>query len=429
MSITRRLDELISECSRRGIAIPPSDKKLKRRDYVKILGDDFLKKKYPDGNPPEHLQFVRSMESPMLCFRYDELKPEMKDELWKDNNDWVATDKINGCRCLITYTPQEGIHFYSRNSSVITYLPIDYAETVWLPRFNSTLLEQYGITDFIVDGEILCPESKVNTNISGKLNSGTVTEASLNATSALLAIAPEDSVRIQKDQNVEFKFHLFHILSLNKTPYSECPWEQMDEVLKELINRLKNCGLNVVEVKSARNNKKQFYQDIVKVGGEGIVFKNIKEHYYSTESRYHKAWIKCKRLASETLAADGNGDTIDGFVSGFLPGKEGTINEKRVGTLIFSVFIKKSNGEYYEHEIAHVSGLTDEERNSMTDFDVLGNPILNESWYNRVGEIDGQWVSAKNKRLMHSRLVRFRDDKGKDQCVMEQSTLNRMIIE
>jgi ATP-dependent DNA ligase len=330
---------------------------------------------------------------------------------------------------LITYTPQAGIHFYSRNNSVITYLPIDYADTVWLPRFSPTLLEQYGITDFIVDGEILCPEAKVNTSISGKLNSGTVTEASLNATSALLAISPEDSVRIQREQNIEFKFHLFHILSLNGTPYSECPWEQMDEVLKELVNRLKNCGLNVTEVRSARNDKKQFYQDIVRVGGEGIVFKNIKEHYYPTESRYHKAWIKCKRLASETLAADGNGDTIDGFVSGFLPGKEGTINEKRVGTLIFSVFLKKANGEYYEHEIAHVSGLTDEERNSMTDFDVLGNPILNESWYNRVGEIDGQWVSAKNKRLMHSRLVRFRDDKGKDQCVMEQSTLNRMIIE
>lgn len=427
MSVNRRNDELIFECQKRGIPLP-TDKKLKKRDYVKLLGDHTSKELFPNA-VPKHLNFVREMESPMLCFRFDEMKPEQKDEMWKDNNNWVASEKINGCRVLITYSPEEGLHFYSRNISVETFLPIDYAQTVWTPDFNPFALINEGINDFVVDGEILSPRASVNTNFSGRLNGGVVTDSALTATAALLSILPEESVAIQREQGIKFEFHLFHILSLNGKSYMEAPYGKMKQILDILLQKLQNCGLNVVAVPEVSTGKKDFYTKILKGGGEGIVFKNTDEHYYPTESRYHKAWVKCKRTASSTLIEEGYGDSIDGYITGFLPGAEDSDLRDKVATLIFSVYLEKESGDIVNHEIAHVAGLTDEMRNEITELDFMGKPILKQGWYGKVAEIDGQWISSKSFRLMHPKLVRFREDKSKPDCLFKETTLKKMVIE
>lgn len=428
MSVNRRNEELLFECQKRGIQVPQDGKKLKKRDYVKLLGDYTSRQLFPESTP-KHLNFVRAFDSPMLCFRYDELKPEQQDELWVDNNNWVASEKINGCRVLITFSPEEGLHFYSRNISVETFLPIDYAQTIWTPDFNPFLLKNEGIRDFVVDGEILSPRTNVNTNISGKLNDGVVTDSALTATAALLSITPEDSMSIQREQNLRFEFHLFHILSLNGVSSMEAPYKNMKAVLDVLLQKLRSCGLNVVSVPEVGINKREFYRNILKAGGEGVVFKNTDEHYYPTESRYHKAWIKCKRTASATLIEEGYGDSIDGFITGFMPGALDTDLKDKVATLVFSVYLETGKGDIIVHEIAHVAGLTDAMRNEITELDFTGSPVLKQEWYGRVAEIDGQWISSKSFRLMHPVLRRFRADKSKPECLMRESTLKKMVIE
>lgn len=428
MGVTRRNDELLLECQSLGIEIPKTEKKLKKRDIVRLLQNYHLSKIYPEGNVPEHLKYFLSIETPMLCFRYEEMKEDWKKSVWEDNNDWVAQTKINGARMVIFYSKEDGLHFYSRNNSVVNYLPIDYAEKIWLPNFNPQILTDAGVEQFIIDAEILCPEAKINTSLTGKISDGTVTEVNLNATTALLAIDAQDSLKIQSDNNIQLNFYPFHLLQLNRKDYSNVPWKDMNVELNKLMLLLLQSGICINFPETASTNKEEFYKKITSNGGEGIVFKNINEVYHPTESRYHKAWVKCKRLASETLVEQGLGDSIDGFVAGFELGEKGTRLENLVGTIIFAVYLRMNDGTEHLHAIAHVGGLTDALRNEITVVGDDGIPKLREDMYGKVAELDGMCISAKSLALMHPRLIQFRPDKNALDCIMEESTLRKLIV-
>lgn len=425
MTVQRRLGELQKECEKLGIVVTSGAKRVGKREYVHALRDYYLQKNYGD-KIPWHLQQIIKLETPMLCFRFKEMPEDWQEQVWDDVN-WIAEDKINGCRMLIIYHKDEGIHFYSRNISVKDYLPVEY-DNIWLPRFDPNKLTELGVTSFILDTEVLCPQTKVDTTISRLSSGGVITETNLAATTALLAMNKEDSLMIQKDNQIEFDFFSFHILELNGHDFQQTPWQQMIQVLNEFRLRVQQAGVNVRGVPLSLDNKAAFYKEIVAHGGEGVVLKDINSTYHPTESRYHKQWVKCKRTMTESMMEAGLGDTLDAFVSGFLPGNKDTAFAKLVGAYKVSVYLTKKDGTVVEHEIAHVPNITLEERKEITFLNTNGEPELKPEYYNRCMEIEGQWVSARVRRLVHPRMLRWRADKSPEQCTMEETTLEKLII-
>ena len=452
MGIQRRLGQLESECKKKGIAVTvtksgfsikiPSQgfdreypvklrgNKLTKNQYILGLREWSLKKKFPDGNLPKHLKYIISMDSPMLCLQFNKMDEKWQQSVWKDDN-WLAEVKVNGVRIIIVYSKEEGIHFYSRNISLKDYLPIEY-KNIWIPNFDPAKLEAVGITECVLDTEVLCPVARVNTTIEKLSKSvGVITDSNLSATAALLAQNDRDSLMIQQDQNLQLDFFGFHVLSLNQNDIRKLPWHQMTQVMHVVRDRFVHAGFPVRDIGRAfGEEKRKFHENILNCGGEGTVLKRKDSTYIPSESRLHRMWVKCKRMASETLngTGEGLGDSIDGFISGFKPGNKGTANEKLVGALIVSVYLNKEDGTQEQHEIAHVSGITSDLRESLTSLNKAGEPVLNKKYYNQVVTVDGNWISTRSKRLMHPRFVCFRPDRSPETCVMDETTLNRMII-
>lgn len=451
MNIQRKLEFLKRECKQKGIEVSVTAEgfsiripeqgfertyheklrgnKLTKTQYVMGLREWNLKKRFPDGDVPKHLQYMLNLESPMLCLQFNRMDEKWRKSVWGDE-DWLAERKINGIRMVIIYSKEEGIHFYSRNISLLDYFPIEY-KNIWIPNFDPEKLEQVGVTEFILDSELLCPVAKVDTTIKTLSKSkGVVTDSNLTATAAILQLNDSDALEIQQTQGFQFDFFGFHVLSLNNNDMRKLPWYQMNQVMQVLRDRIVFAGISIKDVDRVfGQDKLVFHESILAEGGEGTVLKRKDSTYIPSESRLHRMWVKCKRMASESmLGGDGLGDSIDGFVTGFKPGNKGTANEKLVGAIIVSVLLNKSDGSQVQHEIAHVSGITSDMRNSISALDKDGNPKLKDEYYNKVAEVDGNWISAKSHRLVHPRFVRFREDKSPDQCVMDEEALLGAII-
>ena len=86
---------------------------------IKLLGDYFISlepDKYSWGT-----RYVQSLNTVMLC-------KHMKDDIDKfkisplESEDYVVETKLNGCRCIIVYSPEKGFEFFSRRESSSNYL-------------------------------------------------------------------------------------------------------------------------------------------------------------------------------------------------------------------------------------------------------------------------------------------------------------------
>ena len=97
-----------------------------------------------------------------------------------------------------------------------------------------------------------------------------------------------------------------------------------------------------------------------------------------------------------------------------------------VGSLTVSINLIE-NGNLREHEVARVSNIPLEVRKAITVL-VDGKPTLDPVYYQKVVEVDGQAVSAGEMGLTHPRLIRFREDKNPDQCLMTKETLQNLIV-
>jgi len=124
---TRTLAELEKECKKLGILDQVQAKKTKisKQDYIDVLAKFNLEKRYGTSNLseiPQSLRFRLMLQSPMLAYQYTRLKPEEQKNIWTSDQ-WIFTEKENGVRMMLMYTPKEGLHLYSRNISVDDYQP------------------------------------------------------------------------------------------------------------------------------------------------------------------------------------------------------------------------------------------------------------------------------------------------------------------
>jgi ATP-dependent DNA ligase len=291
--------------------------------------------------------------------------------------------------------------------------------------------------EFILDCEVTSDNPNICT-IMG--NNGVVTNSQLQAVTSLLSSTPARAKTIQKNNNLLLVFNSFDCVYYDKQWIMNEPLYRRREVAEEIIQALENCGFNIRRVVRTRDRsaegKRKFYNDLINHGGEGCVAKRLDGIYVPDTTRNFSGWIKLKRSAVQSytrgmdmddlLGDSGFGDTLDAFITGFVPGTPGSALEKYVGAVCVSINVQKDDGTSYVHEIGRFSGIDMALREDMTEL-VNGQPTLKPSYYNRVCEVDGLGVSSRALRLNHCTMLGFRYDKLPDSCVLTEEMLYKMI--
>ncbi len=401
--------------------------KLTKHCYITALGKHFLRVRYGD-TIPRNLKFRLSMKAPMLAFQYTNLKQEEKEAIW-NSRDWVLTEKENGVRGILVYSPKEGLNLYSRNVSVDDYLPVEFTD-----RLLHTIQPKAFPHAFALDVEIKSTNRNVQTYLAHK--KGVETETELQAVAALLQINPEDSQEIQRVHEVEQDEHLleYKVIDVLFWPpvgdLRSLAYGERRKYYGEAVEAVAAAGLNVKHIIScagSADEKKAFHQGILDRMGEGTVAANVSATYNDRNTRGRNEWVKIKRSVSGAMKDEGLGDTIDGWIGGYEEADEAKGWGGMVGALLVYTLLRKDDGSEVEHLIAVVTNIPLSLRKQMTHTDG-GKVKLNPEWYDRVVEVDGQAISPRSMRLTHPRIVRHRTDKSKWECTLDEGFLRSMVV-
>ena len=411
----RRIDYLDSLCRELGLVVKQAGNKLRKDDYVRALRNHFLLEKYGSvDNIPWSMKFMLSIECLQLCRRIQTLKESDQQKVW-ESDDWIAEEKLDGNRMVICWDADEKqFHFFSRNNSMVDYLPQDYKDTIYITADNFDYDK-----NFVLDAEVISTSPNIETNDTQCLTQ-------LQSTSALLALNPDDSIAIQR--NDPLKFIVFDCLYHDES-YMDKPWVERHKQTELLCNKLKeynfNCELNPVieNTEYNKNKKREFFDELIDNQKEGIVLKNKYAKYHATSSRTIDC-VKVKRSTSDSLTND-----IDAFITDYVVGNDDTRNENMVVGFIFSVRLEKEDGNIVNHKIAVCSNISDCIKDDATVIDDNGNVSLNNDYYFRVATLKGQNISARNMRLTHAVIDTWRLDKSADGCeVLKESELKKLIF-
>lgn len=411
----RRIDYLDSLCRELGLEVKQACNKLRKDDYVRALRNHFLLEKYGSvDNIPWSMKFMLSIECLQLCRRIQTLKESDQQKVW-ESDDWIAEEKVDGNRMALLWDADEKqFHFFSRNNSMVDYLPQDYKDTIYITSNNFDYDK-----NFVLDTEVISTSPNIETNDTQCLTQ-------LQSTSALLALNPDDSIAIQR--NDPLKFIVFDCLYHDES-YMDKPWVERHKQTELLCNKLKehnfNCELNPVieNTEYNKNKKREFFDELIDNQKEGIILKNKYAKYHATSSRTIDC-IKVKRSTSDSLTND-----IDAFITDYVVGNDDTRNENMVVGFIFSVRLEKEDGTIVNHKIAVCSNISDYIKEDATVIDDNGNVSLNNDYYFRVATLKGQNISARNMRLTHAVIDTWRLDKSADGCeILKESELKKLIF-
>ena len=125
------------------------------------------------------------------------------------------------------------------------------------------------------------------------------------------------------------------------------------------------------------------------------------------------------------------GDEIDAYVIGYTNGDEWD-KQGCIAGLKLAVKLRKGGkgSQLKEHWIATVSGIPDDIRYALSEQTISG-PSLREEFYGKVLSIDGQDISARNKRIAHARAnwqIGFREDKSPSMCIMDEEFIDGQLF-
>jgi ATP-dependent DNA ligase len=396
---------------------------LTNKDIEVALGTAYYNK-HPEVQTFGMQKRLFEYQTPQLCFSFKELKPEEQKNILESEN-WIAETKVDGLRCVVTYHPNHGFEFFSRDISELTFLPNNYTDKILLihngkvrtPKSYKGMFKQ----SFIIDGEVLVIDKNLDTTKHG----GGFSVTELNATVSILGSASERAKQIQMDGNA-LHFYMFDCLELGDKRITGLPLRQRRKCLENLLSVIGQfTPFKITE--SNIDNKQKFFDDIVTSGGEGTVLKNLDAEYFATSSRKRNVQVKMKRTVSNALNSD-----IDAFISGAIfPKKNSALDvQKLIGGIKVSVFLKEDDGSLVEHHIGTISAITDSLRRKMTSHDEEGRPILNKEYLDKVLVIEGQDISSSNHRLSHCRAVdwNFRTDKGSSDCILTRKFIMEQIL-
>lgn len=345
-----------------------------KEPYERALRNHFLAKDYPNGCPYDELQ-------PMLCYNYCDLTRREQDSLWKDKNEWIAQEKLNGVRLIIHFVKGAGVFAHVREVSSKTFRRTELQQHLAFYDFVPTFTA-------IVDSEAVC---------------GTLQE-----TMALFRTKPEAAR--EKQKTAPLKLHVFDVMR----------WAEFDLRVRRLDERLAfiqdfRAAINAAGIgghfefpPNHFQDKRAVFERIIKVGGEGIVLKRLSSPYIDATSRSRLGWIKVKRDLE-----------ITAYISGFEPGRPGSLNETRVAVLHFSV--NTENGQWLA---AKVSNLPNDLQKDVTLRDKATRRVgLSPEWLGKVATVTGMEIAYKSGRLVSARIGHWRSDLTKEDCVYSAADL------
>ena len=446
IAINRNLDVLIEECqklnliptptktNKKGKLLTPFDvegKTVSKADCVRCLQTYFVDVYKRENKYTKALDWMLNTEfQPMLALPLQSCK--WKDEIYNRDNEVIAETKIDGNRNLwCLFDKDEGIQIFSRNLSVLDFLPMNYTKKVVQNIDYSKIAHT-----FVIDGEIVITKVPADDILMGfGLQPGTT---QLNLTTALLESDKQSTLDFQ--QHYPLKLMTFDIIMFDGIDMKDKPLSERRTYLDIIFKELVEAG---VKIEKPLNNidlglsVEDFHKKMLMNNEEGSIVKLLDSTYDMSGNRSHNAWIKLKRTATSSLAEQNLGDTIDGFVTGFSNVKDSNTNSWRIGALEFSVYLTDDDpfSPNYGQDpvvkvIANVGGLTEEFARSISepDPDNPGYCKLKKEAYGLVAEITGQDFSPRSQTLMHPRIVRMRDDKPMSQCTLSKQFIETQIM-
>lgn len=402
------------------------------RDYEKAIQKYFINKYEQENTLNPFMKSILRLDSPMLALQIKNHKKEVQDQIWTDDNNWIFQEKIDGCRCMLCYSKEFGWDMYSRNKSVKDCLPISYKNKLLMPEVKQEVLDRGRIHDFIIDTELVPLNKTIN-----DLQDGTqlVADTQLNLVTSILGSLDDLSHKMQSSNPL--KFIAFDLIMINGEWQTNKLLFERDKKLNILIPWLKLAGMDVrlEKVKSTMADKHSFYDQILSCKGEGVVAKDLNSSYDLLGKRAGE-WVKIKRTMSQSILMEKLGDTIDAFVTGFKEGTPGTSNAGLVGALEFSIYLTDDNNNYIldefgqrkVHQIATISGLSDELKRMLTTKDMYGNVALNKNFYGKVATVDGQDISSRNLRFDHATFQGWRPDRDSESCKLRKSFIESLVL-
>lgn len=431
----RTLAQLKSACDSLGLEVIPEGytkagkAKVTKHSYITALSKHHLKERYGDlKSIPKNLKYRLSMKAPMLAFQYTNLKAEEKEAIWSDPR-WMLTEKENGVRGVMVYSPREGLSLYSRNVSVEDFLPVEFTD-----KLLHTIKAGDFPHSFVLDVEIKSTNPNIATYLAHK--KGVETETELQAVAALMQINSEDSWEIQRVHEADQDEHLleYKVIDVLYWPPAgdlrKLPYRERRQCYGSAVEAVAAVGMNVKPILSCSgtaDEKKAFHQGILDRGGEGTVAVNLDTLYNDKNTRGRAEWVKIKRSVSGAMQDEGLGDTIDGWIGGFEEADDMKGWGGMVGALLVYTLLRMDDGTETEHCIAKVTNIPLSMRRQITDT-VDGKVSLKSEFYDVVVEVDGQAISPRAMRLTHPRIVRFRSDKSKWECTLDEGFLRSMVL-
>jgi len=426
-----KISKLQDELRNRGIdpdtvEMLHNGKKITSKDLVRRIQEYEINKLGGFDALSWGMQQRLGIKCPALCSDYKDMKPQKQEECMT-SKDWIAEKKLNGVRMLMTYCPEEGFQFFSRNLSVTNFLPVEYTDTILIEHHGELkeAKEFRGIflSAFVVDTEACCDVVEIDTTRYRKKR-GTVTNSQLNAATTILSTEPEMSHKIQREQ-CALSLVVFDCLLWNGLDVQKEKLLDRMRMRQDVVRNLTEEGVTIEEVEWKAGELQKFYDELIANGEEGVVLKNINLPYCSTGSRSESGFVKRKRTVSEAYGAD-----IDAYITGVSVSNKDNKFAHLIGAVDMSVMLQRQDGSEEEVIIASVGAMPLKIREQLTIM-VEGKPALNPIYLRKVLTIDGQDISPKAKRFRHARADwdrGFRDDKTYLDCEISEEFLDSQIF-
>lgn len=302
------------------------------------------------------------------------IRSSFKDFMWDDFSGYATEEKLDGARFLM-FIEEEENRFSSRHKSIKDGKFSEKTDN--FPHLRNLDLSKLSGT--ILDGEI----------VTGK-----------NVTDVMSVVGGSPSTALRYQMRHGFvNYIVFDILKYNGTDVTREFYNDrrylLNQIFSEHIYRFDFNSIKLIN--SVEINKKDFYNNVLENGGEGIVLKKL-------TSPYGTDWIKVKRES-----------TWDVIILGFEDPEEMTT--KSDGTFSRSKLAEKNLigsikfGQYQNGilvSFGSCSGISDEMRSKFSN-----NP---EKFLCQVMTIKAQ-ERTESGAFRHPVFVRMRPDKNPEECI------------
>lgn len=315
----------------------------------------------------------------------DPIKPknEMKKSDVRAHKDrLIVQRKYNGCRSTCT-VDDKGVRMWSRSFSTVTNERIEYTGKV--PHIVKELQSLGLPSNTVLDGEL----------VSFRGGDREFFDDTKSATGG------HDStcVAFQESTGHYLTWIVFDCPIYDGQQLHEQPYRDRYEQLEKVFNEQSLSWIRLIENEPFKGAPDDYKERARKLKIEGYVAKNVESTYpLTTFGKTRKPSNTWWKLVPDKMA--------DVVVTGFELGTPGSKFEDVVGKLV--CIQKDLDGN--EFEVCKVgTGFTESERARL----------LTET-YPRIGMVQYRYRRDDNNKLIHPSWKGFRDDKTKEECIIEE---------